>query len=282
MENFFINRYERRYEVIIRYGRALHAASSRRLGTRPVHGRNPSITASERKRVNAKTGVTQGCVLGSAFFCLAIQPIIEEALASTSVQGVHAYCIADDINPAGEPRQLIQAAIRLQESLRLNADLTVKKIDILMGSQCRQIDTTELTGMDGQINIINTAGVDVGQERGGDSGARIVGAPVGSPEYAAKFVADIVDKHRARLDHIAKFGEAGHAQEALLLLRLCACPRITFLLQCVPYNIAPQAFNDSYRDILGAFGRIAGMTEELDTADEVTRGRIALPLRHGG
>ena len=164
----------------------------------------------------------------------------------------------------------------------MNAELTVKKIDILLGSQCRPIDTTELTGMDGQINIINTTGVDVGQERGGDSGARIVGAPVGSPEYAAKFVADIVDKHRARLDHIAKFGEDGHAQEALLLLRLCACPRITFLLQCVRYNIAPQAFNDSYRDILSAFGRIAGITEELDTADEVTRGRIALPLRHGG
>ena len=157
----------------------------------------------------------------------------------------------------------------------MNAELTVKKIDILLGSQCRPIDTTELTGMDGQINIINTTGVDVGQERGGDSGARIVGAPVGSPEYAAKFVADIVDKHRARLDHIAKFGEDGHAQEALLLLRLCACPRITFLLQCVRYNIAPQAFNDSYRDILSAFGRIAGITEELDTADEVTRGRIA-------
>ena len=81
---------------------------------------------------------------------------------------------------------------------------------------------------------------------------------------------------------VPSFGEAGHAQEALLLLRLCACPRITFLLQCVPYNIAPQAFNDSYRDILSTFGRIAGITEELDTADEVTRGRIALPLRHGG
>ena len=37
------------------------------------------LSTGERKSVDAKTGVTQGCVLGSAFFCLAIQPIIEEA-----------------------------------------------------------------------------------------------------------------------------------------------------------------------------------------------------------
>lgn len=79
------------------------------------------------------------------------------------------------------------------------------------------------------------------------SRTNIGGAPVGSAEYAAKFVADIVDKHRDRPDHIAKLGEAGHTQEELLLLRQCACPRITFLLQCVPYNIAPQAFDTSYR-----------------------------------
>ena len=29
---------------------------------------------------------------------MGVQPIIEEALAATSVRGVHAYCIADDIN----------------------------------------------------------------------------------------------------------------------------------------------------------------------------------------
>ena len=29
---------------------------------------------------------------------MGVQPIIEEALAATSVRDVHAYCIADDIN----------------------------------------------------------------------------------------------------------------------------------------------------------------------------------------
>ena len=75
----------------------------------------------------------------SVFFCLAIQPIMEEALEATIVKDVHAYCIADDINLAAEPEQLIRAAERLQKGLN-DADLTVKKIDVLLGPRCRHID----------------------------------------------------------------------------------------------------------------------------------------------
>jgi len=43
-----------------------------------------------------------------------------------------------------------------------------------------------------------------------------------------------------------------------------------------------SGYNKSSRDVINALGRIAGISKELKTADEVTRGRIALPLMHGG
>ena len=39
---------------------------------------------------------------------------MEEAFASNPVQDIHAYCIADAINLAGEPEQLNQTARRLR------------------------------------------------------------------------------------------------------------------------------------------------------------------------
>ena len=95
-------------------------------------------------------------------------------------------------------------------------------------------------------------------------------------------VIEVINKHRARLNHIVQFGNAGHTQEALMLLWQCARPRIVFLLQCIPYHIAPEAFDDSHRDLIDAFARIVGASADLDEADEVTLGRIALPFRHGG
>ena len=115
-----------------------------------------------------------------------------------------------------------------KENLQQNADLTVKKIDILLGWKCRPIDTAELIGLDGKINITTTVpttgGVDVGQERGGDSGAHIGGAPGGSAEYAGKFVADIVDNTA-----LASIKSPNSAKPATYkrrqLLRQCACVR---------------------------------------------------------
>ena len=110
----------------------------------------------------------------------------------TLVKDVHAYCIADVINLAAEPGQLIRATERLQDGLR-RAGITIKNIDVLLGSRCRHIDPAELDALDGEINIIDTSeGIDVGPERDNVSGARVVGVAVGSAEYAQRF------RHRHR------------------------------------------------------------------------------------
>ena len=84
------------------------------------------------------------------------------------------------------------------------------------------------------------------------------GVPVGSTEYIKEFVGDTVTKHHARFDHIVQLGHASHTQEALMLLWQCARPRTVFPFQCTPYHIAPQAFDDSHRDLIDAFARIIG------------------------
>lgn len=90
------------------------------------------------------------------------------------------YCILRGRHqPRGQPEQLIQVAKLLQSGLR-HADLTLKSIDALLGPTCRLINTTELNNLNGDISIdtdptSESEGSDVGQERGGDSGALVVG-----------------------------------------------------------------------------------------------------------
>ena len=163
----------------------------------------------ERQSVSAATGVTQGCVLGSILFALGTHPIIVEALDHRTTNNVHAYSIADDTNLAGTPEQTTAAALRLQQLLHSKADLHVKKWDVLLGPDCRDITADELkdAGLNGEIRIIKTAdggGADVGQHRTEDKGVRLLGAPTGHADYAKTFVADLVDKHAERLEHIEK------------------------------------------------------------------------------
>ena len=250
------------------------------------------------------TGVAQGDVLGSILYCLATHPIITDALNHLDVKDIHSYSIADDTNLVGPLDQAILAAKRVQDDLHNKADLEIKEWNVLLGPQCREVTVEQLRaqGLTGKIRIIKpdaanrgAHGLDVGVNGGGEScGARIVGAPVGDTMYARDFVRQVCAQHAVQLDAISKFGsKLGYAHEAMLLLKMCAAPRLVFLLSLVPYDLAGDEYDKAHTEIINTFTNITNTRAALDSIDnarthaetkvgKITRDRISLPARHGG
>ena len=234
---------------------------------------------------NKNGGVTQGCTWGSLIYCVAVLPLLVEALAPPELSEVHALGICDDTTLAGPVDHIITAGIRLQSILEERANLTTKKWELLLGPEAprptqRQLDSL---GSDVRVFCASAGGGDVGVTDGGDSGCRLLGAPVGSADYARRFVQKVVAAHKHRLDRIASFGEAGYAQEALLLLLQCARPRLVYLLQVVPFGVAPEHYREAHDDLLRAFGRITRISPQSMQLDGgFVKDRAALPLRWGG
>ena len=111
--------------------------------------------------------------------------------------------------------------------------------------------------------------------------------------YAREFVRKVCEKHAVQLNAIKKFGtNYGCAHEAMLLLKMCASPRLVFLLSLVPYELAADEFDQANLDIINTFAEITNTKAALDDLNSdclaeaktatITVDRISLPHRHGG
>ena len=59
------------------------------------------LDSGERRVVERRTGVSQGCSLGTILFCLAVYPLVAEALQAPELRDVKNYAFADDSGMAG-------------------------------------------------------------------------------------------------------------------------------------------------------------------------------------
>jgi|SaaInlV_100m_DNA_5_1039725.scaffolds.fasta_scaffold93800_1 hypothetical protein len=64
-------------------------------------------------------------------------------------------------------------------------------------------------------------------------------------------------------------------------MHYCCVTRLNYLLQCVPYSVAPEPYDRAYKDILKTWQTLADVThDELNLP--FVRERVALPFASGG
>jgi hypothetical protein len=181
--------------------------------------------------------------------------------------------------------------IRIQILFRERAGLKFRSWSILRGAEAPIITAAQLVerGFEGTVEVLGEfddapnqsqgLGLEVGEKGGGEAAMRVVGGPAGDAVKAAAYVDEVVNKHKKRLTLISSLGDVD-LQSALLLLTYCAVPRLHFLLQMVPYDLAQDGFRESYNDILNACRLITDISEE-EFAKPLVAGRVALPWRWG-
>ena len=107
-----------------------------------------------------------------------------------------------------------------------------------------------------------------------EEGCKILGCPMGTPEY----VATSLDKVVASMKEQAEQYDILSRQDALILFRYCLAPRPTFLLRALPASSTKKFAEDASDVLRGALAKIAGV-RELSVADYQA---AALPFSLGG
>ena len=117
-------------------------------------------------------------------------------------------------------------------------------------------------------------------------GIKVLGAPLGSPEYIQKFCDDVVTEKTKLLDFIPKLPSL---QASWLLLYFCAVPRINHLLRTVPPQHALVMARQHDSNVLRCFREMFGVASAAQW-DSNLHGipygtwvqQARLPMRLGG
>jgi len=245
--------------------------------------------ASKVYKLMSRSGATQGTADGMQHFSLGQHPLLVEA--ATPYDDVHILSDADDSNIIGPPDQ-VTAAVRDVNRLFAENGLILKKADILLGADLTTMendptgtaadtlraDIESIIG-EGKVTVADS-GVIAGAGSAHADGIRIVGTPVGSEEFAAAFVEGQVDKHSQRLTNITLLGTVC-PQVGLLLLYYCCIRRMNYLMQVVPFSVAPTAYSRARQEIITAWRKMLDINDD-DMAGHGVKERIALPYYLGG
>jgi hypothetical protein len=164
----------------------------------------------------------------------------------------------------------------------------MKKIVRLIGPGGEDVPspaTDPLSRLTAEHNIAYTCkpwdtGAVVGTTELIPDGMKIVGLPVGNAKFVIAHVNTKADEHAERLKHIKTLGRK-NPHLAAITMHYCCVTRLNYLLQCVPYSVAPEPYDRAYKDILETWQTLADVThDELNLP--FVRERAALPFASGG
>ena len=189
------------------------------------------------------TVVSQGCPLGTIFYCLAVHPLVVEALEDPDLQDVKNFSFADDSGTAGPMGPCVAATAAIGRILNEKAGLTTKYRQVLRGANAPSPsvirDEFEKQGLNVDKLEIITHGIDTGSNsrtgdgpRFDDYGTKLMGGALGSWLFAEHFVSDLADHHATALEAIRVFGQR-HAH-------FCSAPRMQHAYSMVPWDIAHE------------------------------------------
>jgi hypothetical protein len=166
-------------------------------------------------------GGAQGSVIMPALFAVALQPLLIEATRGLNLTTVG---ILDDIASGGD----LQDVMKLYDKLKV-------LIERELGSKVNAAKTVLVPCYDGPPTAETVAACAERNITIEEKGAKYVGAWIGRDDQAkAKFVMDVVQKHRSMCD--ALVNPHLPVQIAMTLLRFCALPKVNHLLR----TMAPQ------------------------------------------
>ena len=211
--------------------------------------------------IRSCTGARQGCVLGTALFCLAVKPLYERVTAS--VPTVKAIAICDDITFAGTADDTIRAFDILRE--------TAPEFGLeMVPEKCFMTPSTDLA--DAHIGALVGRAIAVNT-----NGRKILGSPFGPTDQSiADLATTIVRQHNRMLD--ALVSPHMDPKVAYLILRMCMAPRLCYLTRTTPTHLLMDAlrpFDERIQDTFRAIVRIPRLSE-------LALLQIHLPLRLAG
>jgi hypothetical protein len=208
--------------------------------------------------LQSQEGVQQGDVLGPFFFAVGLQPVLRRVAAAHPSVALSSYL--DDALVFGNRGHAGPAAHTLAAELPTVGLVPHLGKSFVFGSQ----PVPDSLFPEGMTMADPAAGV------------RVLGAPVGSLDFQAKFVAD---KLAQGVKAAMRAASLPNKQAALHLLRYCCVSRPVMLLRTVPPQCtaaAAAAYDDGMRQALAALMGVRGLDEQSEAWRVAT-----LPLRPG-
>lgn len=219
--------------------------------------------------------LAQGDALSPMFFCLATLPAFR---AGTEVmkretpgleQGILAAYVDDEMI-AGPAEAAIEAAVvvgRLLKPMGLSYGLGKSKL-------------LSLSAPDGRVRVaLEELGAGWTKEDDSDwvfgrDGTHLLGAPVGTQKFEEEMCVRVVEQSATLLNNIALLPST---QAALLLLRYCAGPRVSYLMRTVPTESIVRSLEIHDNAILRVFSQLFRLT-----SDDMDERQVTLPVKYGG
>ncbi len=215
----------------------------------------------------SEQGTQQGDPGGPFLFCLALQPVLKAVQASFPRALITAFM--DDITEGGDQEEADELVDKTEEELKgINLRLARRK--------CKAYGPHWNDDSPPPDHLLP------GFEREGLSskGIGILGGAIGTDDYVAASLQHVLDSHRPLIERLTAFAQE-HRQNASLLFRFCAVPRLYYWLRLLPQRPSTTECTALQRDeeITKAAITIYGLREDTT---ELQRRQMALPVREGG
>ena len=262
----FTNAFNARRRATI--ARALHSAPALSPLWRVFHlfyGVSSHMGVYERGQLVARflngEGVKQGCPLAALLFSLSVQHLYEQCCVGLRV---HAYAIADDLTLVGPADQVQVALERLQRLTAVEGpELCLRKCEALWP---RATDHAAYLPF---VAAMHAAGVSVRHDT-----VAMLGTTAGLPDKRGAHCLAAAACSASLLAAVAH--PLMPSQIAVLLLRYCAVPRMSYLTRVTPPSIIMPALEQFDAAIQQAAAAKLHLPASVAT-DIITR-----PIRFGG
>ena len=210
-------------------------------------------------------GSRQGCALGSYLFAIALHPILQTVAAEFPTVLVSAYC--DDAHFTGPPADAVAA-------FRRYAQLTSAKLQNKL-----RPDKSEVYSPTVSESALRAAGLpaEFVSSKIHSDGMRVLGVPVGTTEYKARFCHQVV---KALAADLATLRRVPSLQAQHVILTKSLMHRVTNLLRAIPGN--SLAFKDAAELYDSELTKFAQSYVPWISLPQHSRKLAFMPLGHGG
>lgn len=212
-------------------------------------------------------GSRQGCVLGSLLFCLALQPILDEAQEKFPTVKIRA--VIDDISIWGPTEDALECFLYIKKRLRDIGLYTNKKTTALVPSveHAYAFFHTKNLSKDEVDEIVTIT----------SRYLKTLGGFVSRDEAELRrLYAEATEKHVTFFRRL----ELMPPNHAFPILQACGAPRMSYLSKVAPTNCFTEAAVGFDKKVLSVLEHIAD--SDLANASEETKILLQLPLSLGG